>query len=293
MLVRVKHYFSRMITRTQEQLSRFFVYRMIKRIINQFIADNTMDQAATVALLWDSFDFPTSHGDLGNTWIYSPIGKCPADDIRCNIADISEFIGSSRAKSRQHCPLSGNRDFFRYFGSFWSGSSIFSAIPRKANRAWGIDQDRPYIKQKLIQLGMALGMGMLFLLSIGITFGIAFLGQSNNPIPSWIVIIGSGVAGMIVFFTIFLLMYKILPNRNIPWRMVWPGALLASVLLDISKSLFVWYLPNVADYNVVYGSFASIITILLAIYIVAFLILPGIEFNVALYKTRNDHSIPA
>ncbi|HZA23426.1 MAG TPA: YihY/virulence factor BrkB family protein, partial [Dehalococcoidia bacterium] len=74
---------------------------------------------------------------------------------------------------------------------------------------------------------------------------------------------------------VFLLLYRFAPNRQMRWRYVWPGALVAAVLFEIAKSLFLWYLENFASYNQVYGSLASVIVLMFWAYLSSMLLNTG------------------
>ena len=46
-------------------------------------------------------------------------------------------------------------------GLFWAASAVFGAISRAVNRAWDVQQDRPFYIAKPRQIGMAFGVGFL------------------------------------------------------------------------------------------------------------------------------------
>ena len=53
----------------------------------------------------------------------------------------------------------------------------------------------------------------------------------------------------------------------------------SAILLEVSKGLFLWYLDNVAVYNQVYGSVASVIVLLFWIYLSALILILGAEIG--------------
>ena len=160
-------------------------------------------------------------------------------------------------------------------GLFWTGSAVFGAISRAVNRAWDVHQDRPFYVAKPRQLAMAAGVGVLFLLSMSTTTALQFLGGilENAGV--------NAVTRILPFFftlAIFLAIYKFIPNTKTFWRYVWPGALLAAVLFEVGKSMFVYYLDNFSNPELVYGSLGSVIALLGWIYISAFILILGAEF---------------
>lgn len=75
------------------------------------------------------------------------------------------------------------------------------------------------------------------------------------------------------------LLYYVGPNRPIPLRSVWPGALLATVLWLLATSGFALYVRNFGHYNVLYGSIGAAIALLVWMYVLAVIALFGCEYN--------------
>lgn len=163
---------------------------------------------------------------------------------------------------------------------FWGASAMFSAISLAINRAWDISLSRPFFIRKASELVMALSMGILFLLSLGSSAIISVLGGIFNLSIAklLIVVVGSKVIAFLLIFTVFLLLYKLIPNTRTYWRDVWPGALLAAVFFEIARTLFIFYLERFANYQFIYGSISSIIILLIWIYYSAYIIILGAEF---------------
>ena len=87
--------------------------------------------------------------------------------------------------------------------------------------------------------------------------------------------------------TIFLLIYKFTPNTRTYWRYIWPGAVLAAVLFEVSKSIFVFYVDNFANYEEVYGSLASVIVLLAWTYFSGLILITGAEFTSEYERMRH------
>jgi membrane protein len=165
---------------------------------------------------------------------------------------------------------------------FWGASSMFSAISLAINRAWDISRyRRSFFIRKASELGMVFGIGILFLLSLGASAIISILrGVFNLPAADLIIIdMGSRLVAFLLILAVFLLLYKLIPNARTYWRYIWPGALLAAVLFEIARTLFVFYINNFANYQLIYGSIASIIVLLVWIYYSAFIMILGAEFT--------------
>lgn len=83
---------------------------------------------------------------------------------------------------------------------------------------------------------------------------------------------------LFIFFA-FVVMYKFIPATKIYWRDASRGALLAAILFQVSKKLFILYFYLFPTYKVLYGAFAAIPLFLLWTYIVWLIVLLGAEFS--------------
>jgi membrane protein len=172
---------------------------------------------------------------------------------------------------------------------FWGASSMFSAISLAINRAWDISRyRRHFFFRKASELGMVFGIGLLFLLSLGTSTIISIVRQVVGlPADLLILDVGSWLAAFLLILAVFLLLYKIIPNTRTYWRDIWPGALLAAILFEIARALFVLYINNFANYQRIYGSIASIIVLIVWIYYSAFIMILGAEFSFQYGRMRH------
>ena len=173
-----------------------------------------------------------------------------------------------------------------FIGLFWSASLLFGAISRAVNRAWDIHRDRPFYIDKPRHIIMAVSVAPLFLMSFVTTAALQILGNVDFPLIGRIAFLDNDGINLLtrplpfVFsLAIFLLIYKFIPNTRTYWRYIWPGALLAAVLFEISKSVFVFYLDNFASFAQLYGSLASIIVLLFWTYVSGLILIAGAEFS--------------
>ena len=84
---------------------------------------------------------------------------------------------------------------------------------------------------------------------------------------------------LIISFSIFMAIYKFLPNTKTYWRFIWVGALLAAILFEVSKGLFLWYLENFAQFDQLYGNLASVVILMIWTYISAMILIAGAELS--------------
>jgi membrane protein len=82
------------------------------------------------------------------------------------------------------------------------------------------------------------------------------------------------------------ILYYFGPYRRQSWASVWPGAVLATVLWLLATAAFAWYVKNLANYNVLYGSIGTSIALLVWMYLLAAIALYGCEFNAEYERLR-------
>ena len=173
-------------------------------------------------------------------------------------------------------------------GLLWSGSSAFGAMSRAINRAWDIDKNRPFYMAKPLHIIMALGIGILFLLSSFANLAVELLLNSRLDLgfPSQNFLFNFDLSDLmlkamawVITFTVFLFLYRFVPNCKTYWRYVWPGAVVAAILFETSKGVFIWYLADIANYELVYGSVASMMGLLSWAYLSAFILVLGAEIS--------------
>jgi membrane protein len=181
---------------------------------------------------------------------------------------------------------SGVLGAFGLIGMAWSGSNMFGIIRRSINTAYDLEQQRPFVQQKLLDLTMVMGMGFFFLTSVvATTFlrsvrrfsgDIAVLGDiAESAGLAWDA--ASYLIPLGLSFVAFTVMYWVVPATKVRLRDAWLGALVAAVLFEIGKSGFAFYLENFGSYDVVYGSLGAVATFLFWIYISSIILLFGAE----------------
>ena len=178
-------------------------------------------------------------------------------------------------------------------GLVWSASLLFGAVTRTVNRAWDIEQDRPFYIDKPRQIFMALCVAPFFLASVVLTSGLQFIAGEEIPVLGKLAFLEhngiNALARPIPFFftfLIFLFIYKFVPMTRTYWRYIWSGALVAALLFEAAKSIFIFYLDQYAAYERIYGTLASVIALLAWAYVSGFIVVIGAEISSEYYRLR-------
>ena len=92
----------------------------------------------------------------------------------------------------------------------------------------------------------------------------------------------TGLLGLVLLFTLF---YQIMPVAKIPFRLALAGGLTATILWELVRHLLVSYYTNFSMVNILYGSMATIIIVLLTMEAVALIILLGAQVIADLHRS--------
>jgi Ca2+-transporting ATPase len=108
-----------------------------------------------------------------------------------------------------------------------------------------------------------------------------------NDLSSWLYDIGSFFIPLSFAFFSLSLFYRFAPLRTTRFAEVWVAALLSTVLLQASESLFEIYLRNFATLNAIYGTFGGIMALLLWIYLCGCIFIFGACLSAAQAETSS------
>ena len=84
-----------------------------------------------------------------------------------------------------------------------------------------------------------------------------------------------------------LLAYRLSAPKGHPRPPVLPGGVLASVSLSAASMLFSWFIGLSSRYSLVYGSLASVVILLVWLYLCGNILILGNVFNFVWYKRKN------
>ena len=259
---------------------------LLKEAINSFLTENCPHLAGGIAYYFLLSLFPLILGfvSIAGFILRSPeIEKRLVESLAGFIPVSSELIAGA---IKAVIDARGITGIIAAVGLLWAGSSVFNAVRKAINAAWGIKTPRPFLIERLLEAGMMFGMGILFLLSFGLTtflqvirrLDIEVLGGFFSSYPFLWNILGYLVSFSLIF-VVFLFLYRFIPNTKVRWRDVWLGAFLGAFVFEVAKHIFVWYITNFAHHNLVYGPFSGLIIFLLWVYVSVFIMLLFAKFS--------------
>ena len=164
-----------------------------------------------------------------------------------------------------------------------SSTGIFMPLEVALNRVWRFPNNRSYLGNQLIALGLAFACGSLALLSVGLTAGnVEILKSALHGYGAWYVQL-VGFVTMKVFsisasIAIFFLIYWLLPNGKVPARAVLPAAVFMGLLSELLKYVYIIALPYL-NFGEVYGPFAISVSLMFWAFLTGLLLLTGAHLS--------------
>ena len=175
---------------------------------------------------------------------------------------------------------------------FVTASGVFGEIQLSLNTIWKVepkgDSLSRLVRARAASLGLVAALGLLLLISLVASAAISALGDMMNaylPFGEIILMVVNAVVSFVLIAAMFGAIYKVLPDRNLEWRDVTVGALVAAALFTLGKSLIGWYIGTSAVASS-YGAAGGLLVILLWVYYSSEIFLLGAEFTRA-YSVRH------
>jgi membrane protein len=176
-----------------------------------------------------------------------------------------------------------------------SATTVFSALESALESIWEDTTEatrgiRGWIRRRLLSVGFILALGFLLLVSLTVTTALATLRKDVTENHIAVVgVIGSLdlIVSLLLISSLFALIYRYMPARRLPWRVVLSGGLLTAVLFYIGRWGIGLYLAH-STQPTAFGAAASFAALLLWLYYSAQIFLFGAEFTAVLGGLRRS-----
>ena len=259
---------------------------LLKRTLKEMNEDDCLGLAAQLAYYFFLALFPAVLFLLAVASFF-PIANFIDEAVRAlrpiAPADVLSFIEDQLRRISN--ADSGGILTLGFLGAVWSSSAALVSIISSLNRAYDIDEGRPWWKVRLTAMGLTLALATFLLVS----FTLVVAGPTiAEQAASWFGL-GSAFAWTwkivqwpIAFFlvsTAIGLVYYFGPDAEQDWVWITPGAVFATVLWIVVSLAFKFYVANFTDYNAMYGAVGAVIVLMLWFYLSALAILAGAELN--------------
>ena len=169
--------------------------------------------------------------------------------------------------------------------ALWSSSAAMVAIVDALNRAYDVEDTRPWWRQRLTAVLLTLGVAVFTVVSFALVIAgphiAEFLG-ARLGLGSAFVLTWKVLQWPVVFALIAIaigLIYYFAPDVDQDWVWLTPGALVATLLWIVGSVAFRFYVVNFGSYNETYGAIGGIMVLLLWLYLSGLVIIIGAEMN--------------
>ena len=155
----------------------------------------------------------------------------------------------------------------------WISTRLVTTLRIALREIFDIAQQRGIVMGKLFDIQVVLIGVALLTLNLGVTvlskttmaYGGGLIGADDATLSFAQRVLGHALAlGSI--WTLFLIAYRYLPARRIPWRTAWIAATFSALLHEGLKFGFSWYATEIADYGSTLGNLATVAVLFFWIY---------------------------
>lgn len=173
-------------------------------------------------------------------------------------------------------------------------TTVLSALETLLEQIWksealAVAGLRGWIRTRFLSLGFILTLGFLLLVSLTVSTGISTLQKhlgAWHPAAVWISSALDLAVSIGLVALIFALIFRYMPARRLPWRIVGAGGVLTAILFDVGRWAVGLYLAHSTQPSA-FGAAASFATLLLWLYYTSLIFLFGAEFTSCLGGLRD------
>ena len=267
------------------------LWLLAKRSVHEFMDDHCPQLAASMSYYVFFSLFPLA------ILVVSVVGVLLTDDgLRERVIDgLFDLLPLQSGAGKEDLesliePIASGRSavgVISVFGLIWAATGMMSALRFSLDSAWDLEFRRPFVRGKLVDLGLVIGVGGLLLVSIGATAMLQVGRDVSGSVDDSLGPFGAEGTGFfrvlavllpfMLTWTTFTIIYKVVPSVTVRIRDVVAGALVGALLFEALKHGFAFYLGNFSNYDAIYGSLGAAIALLFFVYLAACVLLFGAE----------------
>ncbi len=174
-------------------------------------------------------------------------------------------------------------------------SGVFGQLQLALNTIWGATPTpatgiQRFLISRCLSFAMVLVMGMLLLGSLLLSSFLVAASSSLDRMLPGLPIMGQAlnlVLSLGATTVLLAAVYRYLPYARVPWRDLWVGSAVTSVLFNLGKTAIGFYIGN-SRLDSSYGAAGSLIALLIWIFYSTQILLIGAEFT-QVYSQRRRH----
>src|SRR5436190_2264364 len=174
---------------------------------------------------------------------------------------------------------------FGLLATLWASASGVGAMMESLNAAYDSSERRPWWKQRLVALGLTVGVSVLIIGAVIVIFGGSKIaehlgtsyGFSDAFVTTWKIL--QWPIALAFMLLAFSLIYYLAPDVRKRWEWITPGSVIGIGLWLLVSFAFKGYLHFFNSYSKTYGSLGAVIILMLWLYLTGAAVLVGGEIN--------------
>jgi membrane protein len=179
---------------------------------------------------------------------------------------------------------------FTFLISLFFASNAVIGLMRSFNKDYvgfetikGLKKRWEAIKLTLMLFGLLLTYFFLLLMQTNI---LTWMGINNTNLKT-VILVSKWVLIIALIFNTFAFIYRYAPSTTKRWKIVSPGAVIATFLSICVTIGFTFFVDNFGQYNILYGSIGTIMVIMVMIFLNSLVVLIGFEFNLSIHTLKS------
>ena len=153
--------------------------------------------------------------------------------------------------------------------ALWSAGKGMQSIINGLNTIYHVKETRNWLLTRIYAVFYTLSLVIAVIVSL---LMLVLGNEIQKAVARALLVFG-------VLFLVFLMLYKVLPNRKATFKSQIPGALIIAVAWSIFSYGFSFYFEIFPGFSNMYGNLATIIMVMVWLYICMNLLLYGAEIN--------------
>ena len=184
--------------------------------------------------------------------------------------------------------------WFSLVFSIWFPMRATSCLLHSLRKAFNMGPPR---KMLLNQLAILL-FTVWLILSIGLTLLLVTVGRRALEFVSGLIALPQGFIGLwsylrfivlgVVMFLMLTVLYMLAQGQRRPLKEVAPGVGISLAAWMVLSLAFSYYVEHFANYSVLYGSIATIVVVLLWLYMSGTVLIMGAEYSAVILRRRRS-----
>ncbi|MFM8771654.1 MAG: YihY/virulence factor BrkB family protein [Candidatus Kapaibacterium sp.] len=179
----------------------------------------------------------------------------------------------------------------------WLASALFSSLRTGLNAIFHIPTPKFFVLYRLKDMAFTIITVVMILVVTLLSPLLTLVEQyvrTATQVDNTGLVFGFTVqaASLVSTFALFLALYKLVPNKRLPWPIVLMSTGFAVALWELARTLFSWYVNSAANFSKFYGGYVALASFALWLYYSAFIFLLSAELGQYIYVLRTEKHVP-